>query len=332
MPDIPGMSDEEAVIYRLLVENGPVSVAEVRWLNEGTFADTTAVFESMVGRGLAVEVSEDQYQAAPPTVVLDRAVAEAELALRRAKEEVESLNERYRLRHGRSSLGRAFEVIEGRQAVAERSQQLMASTRHSFWSLARNIDLDETPKEGYLEIEEAVRRGVDHRIVLDHSVVERPDLFKALTFPLRIGVRIRVATGIPTRMMLIDKEYAMVPLWSNEMSRDRSLILHRGPVQQMLVALFESLWTLGTPLYTADDRDVAVFVDLEESDAQVLSLLLAGVTDQAIGRQMGMSLRTVQRRVRALMDQAGAATRMQLGYEAGRRGWLTQADRGSGQR
>lgn len=49
---------------------------------------------------------------------------------------------------------------------------------------------------------------------------------------------------------------------------------------------------------------------------------MAGLTDQAVGGQLGMSLRTVQRRVSHLMELAGVATRFQLGHEAGRRGWL----------
>ena len=52
------------------------------------------------------------------------------------------------------------------------------------------------------------------------------------------------------------------------------------------------------------------------------ALLLAGLTDQAIGNQLGLSLRTVQRRVSQLMERARVATRLQLGHEAGRRGWL----------
>jgi DNA-binding NarL/FixJ family response regulator len=54
----------------------------------------------------------------------------------------------------------------------------------------------------------------------------------------------------------------------------------------------------------------------------MLNMLLAGLTDQAIGGQLAMSLRTVQRRVHQLMNRAGVATRFQLGHEAALRGWL----------
>ena len=60
---------------------------------------------------------------------------------------------------------------------------------------------------------------------------------------------------------------------------------------------------------------------LDDLDAQILSLLLVGLNDQAIAYHLGTSLRTVQRRVRHLMDRAGARTRTQLGWKAARLGW-----------
>jgi DNA-binding NarL/FixJ family response regulator len=60
---------------------------------------------------------------------------------------------------------------------------------------------------------------------------------------------------------------------------------------------------------------------VDEADAQMLALLLAGLTDQAVATQLGTSLRSVQRRIAALMDRAGVNTRIQLGWHASRNGW-----------
>jgi DNA-binding NarL/FixJ family response regulator len=48
-------------------------------------------------------------------------------------------------------------------------------------------------------------------------------------------------------------------------------------------------------------------------DRQVLGLLLAGLTDRSIASQLGLSMRTVQRRVQGRMELAGVRTRLQLG-------------------
>ncbi|MEU4607269.1 LuxR C-terminal-related transcriptional regulator [Kribbella sp. NPDC023972] len=60
----------------------------------------------------------------------------------------------------------------------------------------------------------------------------------------------------------------------------------------------------------------------QQRHARLLGLLLAGLTDQAVANQLNLSTRTVQRRVRALMDMVAADTRLQLGFHAARRGWI----------
>ena len=55
---------------------------------------------------------------------------------------------------------------------------------------------------------------------------------------------------------------------------------------------------------------------------QIVSLLLTNLTDHAVATHLGTSLRTVQRRVHSLMDLAQVQTRMQLGFQAARLGWL----------
>ena len=60
-------------------------------------------------------------------------------------------------------------------------------------------------------------------------------------------------------------------------------------------------------------------------DAQarlILELLDAGLKDEAIARQLGVSLRTVQRAVRLVSLTLGVQSRFQLGAEATRRGWI----------
>jgi DNA-binding NarL/FixJ family response regulator len=59
---------------------------------------------------------------------------------------------------------------------------------------------------------------------------------------------------------------------------------------------------------------------LSTRDQQLLALLAAGLTDQAIARKLGVALRTVERRVRRMMDGLGARTRFQAGLQAAARG------------
>ena len=54
----------------------------------------------------------------------------------------------------------------------------------------------------------------------------------------------------------------------------------------------------------------------------LLRQLAAGAKDEQIARTLGLSLRTVRRRVADLLIELGVDTRFQAGVEAVRRGWL----------
>jgi DNA-binding NarL/FixJ family response regulator len=60
------------------------------------------------------------------------------------------------------------------------------------------------------------------------------------------------------------------------------------------------------------------------TDLRILSLLLAGLTDLSAAKQLDLGLRTVQRRVKRLMEIAGVTTRLQLGWQAYERGWVAR--------
>ncbi|WP_336204157.1 response regulator transcription factor [Nonomuraea sp. LPB2021202275-12-8] len=92
--------------------------------------------------------------------------------------------------------------------------------------------------------------------------------------------------------------------------------MHSSSLLDALVSLFEVLWRSALPLPAAPSSGQA---DLP--DPELFTLLAAGLKDEAVARQLGVSLRTVHRRVSELMDRLGARTRFQAGLLAARRGW-----------
>ncbi|MEV6046162.1 sigma factor-like helix-turn-helix DNA-binding protein [Streptomyces xanthochromogenes] len=61
---------------------------------------------------------------------------------------------------------------------------------------------------------------------------------------------------------------------------------------------------------------------LTEEDRQMLTLLVSGLKDEAIARQLGWSVRMMRRRISRLHEELGAANRFQAGVIAARRGWI----------
>ncbi|GAB2845955.1 helix-turn-helix domain-containing protein [Lentzea nigeriaca] len=54
----------------------------------------------------------------------------------------------------------------------------------------------------------------------------------------------------------------------------------------------------------------------------LLTLMAAGATDRAIARELGISERTVHRRIARLQVLLGAHSRFQLGFQVRARHWL----------
>ncbi|WP_239123767.1 hypothetical protein [Rhizocola hellebori] len=157
-----------------------------------------------------------------------------------------------------------------------------------------------SPADGY-PIPEAAQ-GVSRKVALDLSLAE---------LSVKGDAEVRLARDLPTNLAIADREMALLPLEQN------ALIVRRGNLFDALEALFEAVWARGTPL-AQEPNDT---IDMQ--DRELLSLLVAGLTDDAAGARLNMSRRTVARRVQRLMMVTGAHSRLQLGWWARERDWLS---------
>jgi DNA-binding NarL/FixJ family response regulator len=69
-------------------------------------------------------------------------------------------------------------------------------------------------------------------------------------------------------------------------------------------------------------QDVQPIDALTTAERELLRLLAAGATHEAVAHRLDIPLRTTRRRIAALMKQLGAVSPFQAGAEAARRGWL----------
>jgi DNA-binding CsgD family transcriptional regulator len=196
-------------------------------------------------------------------------------------------------------------VLRGRSEVSAAAARLLAGA-------TREVRQYEVPgTAGRPDIGDGVRarpsRGVRHRIVTDDSTV-RPTH--------RWGVEQRRLPQVPFRMLVADTHAALIGRGPEE-----SLLIGPSLLLDVLVDGFEAVWSMATPVERPGHQAPAQTAVTEE-DRQLLMVMAAGATDQAISRQLHISVRTVQRRVRALMDRLEAGTRFQAGMNAAKRGWI----------
>lgn len=203
----------------------------------------------------------------------------------------------------------AVEVVTGAEAVAGRLLGLRLSAVEEVCAMLTGRVRELTPDPAAALPGPGAHAA--HRTVVEHSAPFRP----------AAGGRTRVVDRIPAELVIADRRVALVPLASGA-ADSAALVVHAGTLLDALVDLFEDVWHEGRPLRPVTGGTEESHAP-DATDLQVLSLLLAGLTDASAAKQLGLGLRTVQRRVKRLMEIAGVTTRLQLGWHAAERGWVT---------
>lgn len=141
---------------------------------------------------------------------------------------------------------------------------------------------------------------------------EAPDALRARA---QAGEQIRVISDLPTRLIVIGSTHAVLPEPLGFADEPRLLVRQRGVVEA-LTLLFELMWERAAAV---PDFDLPARPELRRF---LLQQLASGARDEQIARTLGISLRTVRRRVAGLLIDLGVDSRFQAGVEAVRRGWL----------
>lgn len=322
MLDVLGLDDAEERAYRHLVQSSPGSVADVAEATGLGLLPVTHALASLADKGLVARAAAGGYVASPPQVALGALVVQRQQELRRAEMDLESLGGLYHQGVADRGSGDVIDVVSGAQAVAQRFAQLQQAARREVQVMVKTGVAVVSPDDNAEDESATQARGVSYCTLLEREVLERPGFVSQAESSLSGGMQVRVAKTLPIRLMMVDRELALVPLAPTG-SDQGALLIHPSPLLDALQSMFDLVWQTAARLVLIGDGVGEADGDaLEQTDATVLSLLLAGLTDQAVGKQLDLSMRTVQRRVRHLMDRAGVDTRVQLGHEAARRGWI----------
>lgn len=318
-----GLAADESAAYEWMV--GRPSCTEddlVPHLCPDT-ARARALLSALRAKDLVVRSSEapDRFVAAPPTVALGALARSRQEELARAEAAVAELVTRYRTAAPGRAVSDVVEAVTGTHAVAERFVHLQAGAREEVVAFVQAHVMAVSGEDNDEEAR-ASARGVRYRVLVEPAVMERPGFLADAEELAAGGGQVRIARLLPSRLLVADRTLGMLQLTRHvEGTEPGALLVHASPLLDMLVELFESYWERSTPLtpgWSERPSDT-----LSGVDTRILRLFQAGLTDRAVGTQLGLSVRTVQRRVRFLMDVAGVDTRFGLGVQAVERGWLT---------
>ncbi|MFC6597699.1 helix-turn-helix transcriptional regulator [Kitasatospora paranensis] len=208
------------------------------------------------------------------------------------------------------------ELVHGADRIAALLEDAARGARTEALSLRPGQDPSPAALDGKLARERiALDHGVRLRTVYPAAALRHGAVLAHVQELTAAGAGIRVAHSLPLWLIAVDTTLAVLPAPGG--APDTALVVRDAAVLALVRELFEYFWAaawvppdlLGRPV--PDDRH-----------REVLRLLAAGLTDQAIARKLEISERTVRRLVADLTTDLGAQSRFQAGVHAARLGWI----------
>jgi predicted DNA-binding transcriptional regulator len=326
-----GLSDVQARIYCRLVDHPGSTTADIAdGLGGLSRREVAAALAHLTQLGLASHSAERdaRYRVTPPDIAIEALInqrqVELQVALQNARDLATNLATRVRGTLDADEREEPMvEVLAGPEASRAVYAQLQAAAQREVIAVERPpYVLGRPPAGSDAEQLSALRRGVRYRGVLAASALEVPGRLAILRADLAAGEDTRVLADVPVKYMLVDRRVAIMPLYAEEPARATILVRSPGLIAA-LHELFESLWARATPVYFSESSGELLTrgskPDTVSDFAELVAMLAAGLNDKSIADQLGISARTLDRRIETLLSGLDARTRFQAGWQAARR-------------
>ncbi|HWO64687.1 MAG TPA: LuxR C-terminal-related transcriptional regulator [Umezawaea sp.] len=166
---------------------------------------------------------------------------------------------------------------------------------------------------------DALARGVSYRVIYGTVVLQDPVALRMVQECVDAGEQARVFPRIAMNLTVVDERWALLVARAPVAGKDRigAVVVHHSPLLSGLVGIFEAFWRMAVPITSTEAADAT-----SSDTKRLLTYLSAGLTDESIAREFGVSERTIARRISRLQETLGAQTRFQLGVQASRQGLL----------
>ncbi|WP_109474153.1 helix-turn-helix transcriptional regulator [Ornithinimicrobium cavernae] len=320
-----GLSADEGALYLLLVDRPAATAQELaqEWA-PGDGGSVASVLAALEAKGLVTTLTGRpmRHAAVVPDVALDNLARAREDEIARVRAQAVELSDRWR-RVGRATVPEELiEIVVGREATLQRSEQIQRSATQEV------LIIDTPPYAAEdlgnpLESQLLAAGSVGYRCLYDRSALEIPGKLRAIRALVGEGEVARVVPGLPLKMVMGDGQVAMLPLETAPESITAAAVIHPSSLLVSLRLLFEAMWRQAVPVQAGRHGSAQLpgALALSPLENQVIQLVVAGLTNQAIGRQLGVAERTVQRRIHAVMRSLGVDNRVHLGMRLAQLGW-----------
>lgn len=309
-----GVTEAEERAYRFVLGVPDCTVAEVA---DGTGAETGAVrrlLRTLEAKGLVCRLpgAPARYQGTAPSLAIEVLALVRHRQIEEAKLATTELTDIWVAAERDCQV--PIEVVHGRDANTQRFLHTQLAARREVLTFDRPPYVEEGIGPQHDLQLRRMAEGVRYRTVYDRASLAEPGQMERVFALARAGEQARVYDGVPLKMLVTDRTAGLVPFTVAGVRR--SVVLDESPLLHALASLFELVWERAAPLWSSAPTG------LDPVNERLLGFAAAGYTDESIARMTGLSKRTVERRMRQMMDRMGARTRFQAGLQAGRSGLL----------
>ncbi|MEV4312006.1 HTH domain-containing protein [Actinocrispum sp. NPDC049592] len=309
-----GLSVAAERAYLDLVENGETASAELARRLEVSPAELEVALAELTAIGL-VEQGVDKVLPCPPQLAMEALAEQHTRSAAVARQSATLLSRVWSAGVEGQTYVELLPSYEAGRAVLDRVQT-DARTR------VRAISVGNLGPEGHKIVAglfDALARGVEYQVIYGTHVLQDPDAMRMVQRCVDAGEQARVFPHVSMNLTIVDDRWALISARAADtpIQDIAAIVVHASPFLSGLEGVFEAFWRMAVPITTerADDAP-------DRDTQRLLTFLSAGLTDEAIAREFGVSERTIARRISRLQETLGAQTRFQLGVQASRHGWL----------
>ncbi|AXG12678.1 helix-turn-helix transcriptional regulator [Intrasporangium calvum] len=317
-----GLSVIEEEVYRRLIDRGMAAARDIA-RELGTRPDEVATaLDSLTALGLVHR--EDfgglRFRVIPPDVALPELIGQRRRALNRLQAEADRLREEAARRT--SPPTQVVEPVIGAAAVLAVVTQMQRAAREEV------LMVDAPPYfVGGSQPNEsefiALAAGVSYRVIYHSDALAGDEARAAMRQYVDAGEQARVHAQVWPKLLVADRSVALVPESATDPDPERRLLVRSSSLLDLLLVRFEQMWERATPVESLARTAAPGEPEISDRDREILGLMAAGLKDRAIARSLGITERTVGRRINELMRRLDTETRFGAGVRAVQRGWVS---------
>ncbi len=290
--------------------------------------DITTALANLHERGMVDSARRDVIHVYPPDTTLPAYAADLERQARATRSAIDGLAHMYYEARSEGGGGRTSPEVSLLDTVEDIEAAFFRAASRAESRIVRLVARSDRMDKVVIRHAESIiaarptttRPSLERLVVFEQSILEVEGAFSALETMRSDGIDVRLTPHLAFSVLAVDRTASVIDISHLEPGGGGSLYVQQRQLASALMDMCIGLYSLSTPLPRTPRGPT--LRRLTDRDGQIIAMLAAGASDLTIARQLSISQRTVERRVRTIMEELGATTRFQAGAIAVRRGFL----------